>query len=73
VPVEITPNRKANFREANKRIGRPDLGDRPPEGFTWHEVEDGKTMLLVPEPIHKIPHTGGVVSAASEVSRGGGK
>jgi hypothetical protein len=31
-----------------------------PEGYMWHHVEDGKTMLLVPEILHKaVPHTGG--------------
>jgi len=33
---------------------------RKPEGYIWHHVEDGKTMQLVPEKLHrKIPHTGG--------------
>lgn len=28
--------------------------------LTWHEEKDMKTMLLIPNTIHKIPHTGGV-------------
>lgn len=37
----------AAFRKANR--------------LTWHECEDGKTMLLVPEAIHRAcPHSGGV-------------
>jgi ankyrin repeat protein len=31
-----------------------------PKEYTWHHVEDGETMLLVPKDLHKaIRHTGG--------------
>ena len=31
-----------------------------PTGYTWHHVEDGKTMLLVPSDLHgAVRHTGG--------------
>ncbi|MFR3730496.1 HNH endonuclease [Lacrimispora sp.] len=31
-----------------------------PKGFTWHHVEDGKTMMLVPTDLHSaVRHTGG--------------
>jgi len=31
-----------------------------PKGYTWHHVEDGETMQLVPSGIHrKVRHTGG--------------
>lgn len=41
---------------ANKAVGYP----KTPEGYTWHHVEDGKTMQLVPEDIHwEVMHTGG--------------
>jgi hypothetical protein len=34
---------------------------KTPDGYTWHHVEDGRTMLLVPRDIHKaVRHTGGV-------------
>lgn len=33
---------------------------RTPKGYVWHHVEDGKTLQLVPEDIHKaVRHTGG--------------
>lgn len=33
---------------------------RPPEGYTWHHHEDGKTMMLVDEDIHReFRHIGG--------------
>lgn len=29
-------------------------------GYTWHHVEDGKTMMLVPTDLHQaVRHTGG--------------
>lgn len=35
-------------------------------GLTWHEVEDRKTMLLVPAIIHgNVPHVGGVSAVKS--------
>ena len=34
---------------------------RKKEKLTWHEVDDGKTMMLVPSALHdKCPHSGGV-------------
>ena len=34
--------------------------ENTPEGYTWHHVEDGKTMMLVPSDIHSaVRHTGG--------------
>jgi hypothetical protein len=34
--------------------------DRTPRGYTWHHVEDGTTMELVPTRLHKaVEHTGG--------------
>jgi|GEM_PF-2149063 hypothetical protein len=46
-PDEILANAKAGL-------------NKTPEGFTWHHVEDGKTMELVPSDIHDaVRHTGG--------------
>jgi hypothetical protein len=51
-------DRTADNRLANKAIGVP--GSEPPTGFTWHHVEDGKTMELVPKLLHDtVRHTGG--------------
>jgi hypothetical protein len=34
--------------------------DKTPEGYTWHHVEDGQKMELLPEDMHKeLAHTGG--------------
>lgn len=35
--------------------------DRFTDGYTWHHVEDGRTMQLVPRDLHTaVKHTGGV-------------
>lgn len=44
-----------SFR-ANRAVGL----DKTPLGHTWHHVEDGKTLQLVPRSIHsEVRHTGG--------------
>ena len=41
---------------ANKSAGLQST----PAGFTWHHVEDGRTMQLIPKDLHKaVRHTGG--------------
>lgn len=41
---------------ANRALGLTST----PDGYTWHHVEDGKTMQLVPSDLHdKVAHTGG--------------
>jgi hypothetical protein len=61
----LSADRDANMRAANRRaFGRSTL---PPEmrgKFTWHEHEDGRTMILMPTEVHDaVPHTGGVAGA----------
>ena len=44
-----------DFQRANAEIHEPDT----PEGFTWHHVEDGKTLELIPTELHRrLSHTG---------------
>ncbi|MBU3104327.1 HNH endonuclease [Clostridium gasigenes] len=60
-------NPQADFKAANERAGlnkdsNPPVpaANKPPEGYTWHHHEDGKTMILVDEQIHKeFRHIGG--------------
>lgn len=34
--------------------------DKTPKGYTWHHVEDGKTLILIPTDLHDaVRHTGG--------------
>lgn len=72
---DFSPYKKAEFTSDNltgdvridNKIANKKLGfDETPEGYTWHHVEDGKTMYLVPSDLHdKVRHTGGAA-----VSRG---
>ena len=44
------------MKEANRVAGFKST----PDGFTWHHVEDGITMQLVPTDLHDVvKHTGG--------------
>jgi len=58
---------------ANAKAGIP--GSRPPQGYSWHHVEDGKTMELVPRDLHyAVKHTGGraaIPGQLKEVTPGG--
>ncbi len=45
-----------DFIKANEAARYPST----PTGYTWHHVEDGRTMLLVPSDLHgAVRHTGG--------------
>jgi hypothetical protein len=62
VAINVTGNNNADFAAANKAIGLE--GNRPPDGYTWHHVEDGQHMILVRRDVHDatiggFPHTGG--------------
>jgi hypothetical protein len=46
-------------RLANNAAGLPSK----PEGWTWHHVEDGRTMELIPSDLHNaVRHTGGAAT-----------
>ncbi|WP_281274509.1 HNH endonuclease [Aquisalibacillus elongatus] len=49
-------NTTGDFTAANKAAGLK----KTPSGHTWHHVEDGKTLMLVPTDLHQaVRHTGG--------------
>ena len=53
-------NRTDDFDKANAAIDERST----PRGYTWHHVEDGRTMELVPKKLHEtVRHTGGVPAA----------
>lgn len=57
VDIEYTGSRKADFDAANKAAKL----DETPDKFTWHHVEGGKKMMLIPTDLHDaVKHTGGV-------------
>ncbi|MCM3618459.1 HNH endonuclease [Sutcliffiella horikoshii] len=53
---------KANIEARLTKDTNPSITDirKPPEGYTWHQPEDGITMMLVDEEIHReFRHIGG--------------
>ena len=68
---ELNGKYNHDFSLANKAAGFGTTPNSTPAGFTWHHVEDGKTLLLVPQDIHNAArHTGGASILASLVSGG---
>jgi hypothetical protein len=67
IEVHSPKNNPKDFENANKaakltKDTDPPIIDirKPPEGYTWHHHEDGKTMILVDEDIHReFRHIGG--------------
>jgi predicted ribonuclease toxin of YeeF-YezG toxin-antitoxin module len=71
-PIEIEfakpTNRPADFKQANLKAGLNKDSDppvaalnEPPEGYTWHHHQDGKTMILVDKKVHReFTHIGGI-------------
>lgn len=57
VQIEYTGRRSADFEAANKAAKLAET----PRDYTWHHLEDGKSMLLVPRDLHDaVKHSGGV-------------
>ena len=51
----LTGDWKVDAKLANLASGRT----RTPEDYTWHHVEDGRTMELVPKDLHPVvKHSG---------------
>ncbi|KQO04988.1 RHS-family protein [Paenibacillus sp. Leaf72] len=69
VEIEVTKpkNPQTDFKKANEEAGLNKDSDpsvpasnKPPDDYTWHHHEDGKTMVLVDEDIHReFRHIGG--------------
>jgi hypothetical protein len=55
----LTGRIDTDSRMANKAVEL----DETPEGWTWHHVEDGRTMELIPSDLHgAVRHTGGAAT-----------
>jgi A nuclease of the HNH/ENDO VII superfamily with conserved WHH len=55
----LTGDVRIDGRIANQATSLP----RTPEGWTWHHVEDGRTMELIPRDLHGyVRHTGGAAA-----------
>jgi len=56
VKVKCTGDRYTDFKLANEKAGFV----QKPEGYTWHHLPDGETMILVETEVHEtFAHTGG--------------
>jgi filamentous hemagglutinin len=53
---DLTGNYARDAAAANRARGL----SATPEGYVWHHVEDGETLILIPRDIHNaVRHTGG--------------
>ena len=57
ITTKLTGNSSEDIARANLQFFGNSIG---PAGFTWHHVEDGRTLILIPTDLHKeVKHTGG--------------
>jgi hypothetical protein len=76
IDLPTTGDRDLDIRLANKAFENSGdslwNGVRPgktPPGLTWHHVEDGRTMQLVPRKVHSsASHTGGIGTQQPQAS-----
>jgi len=67
VHIEFSGERKKDFRLADKAAGITEE-KRQEEFYTWHHHQDGKTMKLIKQDVHKdFSHTGGMARARKEM------
>jgi len=58
VQIKMTGKDEVDFPRADAKMGWSRTEE--PYGWTWHHVEDRKTMILVPEDLHdNVAHYGG--------------
>ena len=60
IGVDKFANDAKEYEDAFHSLCKEVTQYRKENQLTWHEEKDLKTMLLIPNAIHKIPHTGGV-------------
>lgn len=59
----LTGDNRIDEPRANAEAGLPST----PKGYTWHHVEDGRGMELVPRPLHEtLKHTGGAAAIKAD-------
>ena len=57
VTLELTGDSSKDIAKANMLFFGTSIG---PQGYTWHHLEDGRTLILVPTSVHEnVKHTGG--------------
>ncbi len=69
VQIQFTGSYPKDFAAADKAAGITKKM-RDDEGYTWHHHQDGKTMQLIKESVHKdFFHTGGMARARKEYGK----
>jgi hypothetical protein len=59
VRIDLTGSLRKDAAAANEAAGLK----KPPKTHTWHHVEDGGTMMLIPSDLHRsVAHSGGRAS-----------
>ena len=57
ITLDLTGESSKDIAKANKLFFGTSIG---PQGYTWHHLEDGRTLILVPTSVHEnVKHTGG--------------
>ena len=57
VTLDLTGDSSKDIAKANMLFFGTSKG---PKGYTWHHLEDGRSMILVPTSVHEnVGHTGG--------------
>jgi YD repeat-containing protein len=63
----LTGEYAVDARLANQAVGLT----RTPPGYVWHHVEDGRTMILIPQDLHNaVRHTGGAAVIREQLNNG---
>lgn len=61
-------NRAADFNKAHK-LFRAKYGFDAPKGYTWHHLENSRTVILVRTDVHQaVRHAGGVSTQATKAA-----
>jgi hypothetical protein len=63
LPIEGLKGNEERFEHDEDLANEAAGFDETPDGYTWHHVEDGRTMELVPTNLHRsVQHTGGAAA-----------
>ncbi len=67
VPIKMTGSRTADDAAANAALRKVDPSWKQPGKHTWHHLDDGTGMILVPQDLHDaVRHAGGVARYKQE-------
>lgn len=67
VEIDVTGINHTDVKAANIAAGHAEWGRRAPAGWTWHHLEDARTMQLTPREINStFNHLGGASKARNQ-------